>query len=257
MKTNPGLQTESANAKQNVLRKRLFISGAALALLIVAVLIVLPRLNFKPAVALRNVQASTPTNPAPMDAAPTLGPNTAPVTIIEYGDFGCPSCWLWYKSGVLIQLRAKYEDQVRFVWRDYPVITLRSSDAAEAGQCANEQGKFWEFHDAIYDHLGVIGASDLQAYAAGIGLNMSQFNDCVSSHRYRDRVNAEQTEAFTHGYHGAPFFLVNNQLILGAQPLSVFASFIDPLLLPRNSVCAFLEKIPLQQLPFLNKKPKG
>ena len=68
MKTNPGLQTEPANAKQNVLRKRLFISGAALALLIVAVLIVLPRLNFKPAVALRDVRASISTNPAPMDA---------------------------------------------------------------------------------------------------------------------------------------------------------------------------------------------
>ena len=253
MKTNPGLQTEPANTKRNVFQKRLFISGGALVLLIVAVLIVLPRLNFKPAVASRNVQA----NPAPMDAAPALGPKTAPVTIIEYGDFGCPSCWLWYATGVLDQLHAKYGDQIRFVWRDYPVITLLSPDAAEAGQCANEQGKFWEFHDAVYEHQGAIEASDLQSYAAAIGLNMSQFNDCVSSHRYRDRVNAEQTEAFTHGYHGAPFFLVNNQLILGAQPLSVFASFIDPLLLPRNSVCAFLEKIPLQQLPFLNKKPKG
>jgi len=119
MKTNPGLQTEPANAKRNVPPKRLFIGGAALALLIVAVLIILPRLNFKPVVS-RNVQA----NPAPMDAAPALGPKTAPVTIIEYADFGCPSCWYWYKSGVLNQLRAKYGDQIRFVWRDYPVITL-------------------------------------------------------------------------------------------------------------------------------------
>ena len=189
-----------------MLQKRLFISGAALVLLIVVVLIVLPRLNFKPAVASRNVQASAPTNPAPMDAAPALGPKTAPVTIIEYADFGCPSCWYWYKSGVLNQLRAKYGDQIRFVWRDYPVITLLSPDAAEAGQCANEQGKFWEFHDAVYERQGNIGASDLQSYAAAIGLNISQFNECVSSHRYRDRVNAEQTEAFTHGYNGAPFF---------------------------------------------------
>ncbi len=89
-----------------------------------------------------------------MDAAPALGPKTAPVTIVEYGDFGCPSCWLWYATGVLDQLRAKYGDQIRFVWRDYAVITLLSPDAAEAGQCANEQGKFWEFHDAVYDHQG-------------------------------------------------------------------------------------------------------
>ena len=234
MKTNPGKQTELANAKRNVLRKRLFISGAALALLIVAVLIVLPHLNFKPAVALRNVQASTSTNPAPMDAAPALGPKNAPVTIVEYADFGCPSCWFWYKSGILNQLRAKYGDQIRFVWRDYPVITLLSPDAAEAGQCANEQGKFWEFHDAVYAHQGAIGASDLQASAAAIGLNISQFNECVSSHRYRDRVIAEQTEAFTHGYNGAPFFLVNNQLLLGGQSLSIFSSIIDPILAARK-----------------------
>ena len=230
MKTNPGLQTEPANAKRNVLQKRLFISGVALMLLIVVVLIVLPRLNFKPAVASRNVQASTPTNPAPMDASPVLGPKTAPVTIIEYADFGCPSCWYWYKTGVLNQLRAKYGDQIRFVWRDYAVITLLSPDAAEAGQCANDQGKFWEFHDTVYEHQGIIGASNLQVYAAAIGLNMLQFEQCVGSHRYQDRVNAEWEEAFTHGYNGAPFFLVNNQLVLGPQPLSVFASIIDPLL---------------------------
>jgi protein-disulfide isomerase len=165
-----------------------------------------------------------------MDAAPALGPRTAPVTIIEYGDFGCPSCWYWYKLGVLNQLRLRYGEQIRFVWRDYPVITLLSPKAAEAGQCANDQGKFWEFHDAVYEHEGAIQASDLQAYAAAIGLNMSQFNECVGSGRYKDRVNAEQYEAFDHGYNGAPFFLVNNQLLRGAQPLSVFSSIIDPML---------------------------
>ena len=82
-----------------------------------------------------------------MEAAPALGPATAPVTIVEYADFGCPACWEWYKLGILNQLRAKYGDQIRFVWRDFPVITLLSPKAAEAGQCAHEQGKFWEFHD--------------------------------------------------------------------------------------------------------------
>ena len=134
------------------------------------------------------------------------------------------------KTGVLNQLRAKYGDQIRFVWRDYPVITLLSPEAAEAGQCANDQGKFWEFHDAVYENQGNIGASDLQSYATAIGLNLSQFDQCVSSHRYKDRVNAEQTEAFTYGYNGAPFFLVNNQLLQGGQSLSFFASVIDPLL---------------------------
>jgi protein-disulfide isomerase len=143
----------------------------------------------------------------------------------------CPSCWFWYRLGVLNQLRLKYGDQIRFVWRDYPVITLLSPQAAEAGQCANDQGKFWEFHDAVYQHEGAIEASDLEMYAKSVGLDMSQFDKCVSSRRYKDRVNAEQTEAFQHGYNGAPFFLVNNQVLVnGAQPLSVFVTIIDPIL---------------------------
>ncbi len=221
MKTTPESKAESANIK------RLLIGIAVLLLLIVVALIVWWRVDFN--LAGRNSQASE--NPAPTDSAPALGPKNAPVTIVEYGDFGCPSCWYWYKLGVLDQLRAKYGDQIRFVWRDYPVITLLSPQAAEAGQCANDQDKFWEFHDIVYQHQGAIESSDLDNYAKVIGLNMSQFDQCVSSHRYRDRVNAEQTEAFTYGYNGAPFFVVNNQtLIHGSQPLSVFSSIIDPIL---------------------------
>jgi protein-disulfide isomerase len=165
-----------------------------------------------------------------MDAAPALGAKNAPVTIIEYADFGCPSCWYWYRDGVLDQLRQKYGDQIRFIWRDYPVITLLSPKAAEAGQCANEQGRFWEFHDAVYGNNGAIEAANLKAYAAAIGLNMGQFNECVTSRRYKDRVIAEQDEAFNHGYNGAPFFLINDHVLIGPQPLPVFSDVIDPLL---------------------------
>ena len=230
LKTDPQSQTGLVSERRNALRKWLFLSVAGFGLLIVIGLIVFPHLNFYQALASRNSQTATPTDPAPMDAAPALGPKTAPVTIIEYADFGCPSCWYWYKQGILNQLRARYGDQIRFVWRDYPVITIRSPKAAEAGQCANEQGKFWEFHDTVYDHEGVIEASDLKSYATAIGLNMSQFNECVTSRRYRDRVNAEQHEAFNHGFNGAPFFLVNNQLVIGPQSLAFFADIIDSLL---------------------------
>jgi len=174
--------------------------------------------------------APTPTNPAPMEAAPTLGPEAAPVTIVEYSDFGCPSCWSWYKTGVLEQLRAKYGDQIRFVWRDFPVITLLSPKAAEAGQCAQEQGKFWEFHDIVFESSGAIDADDLKSFAAKAGLNMDQFNDCVTSRRYRDRVNAQQGEGFDRGLRGAPEFFVNGQHIIGPQAASVFEKIIDPIL---------------------------
>ena len=212
-------------------RQRLFISAAIFVLLIGLGAAVVWRFDFSSIAALWKGKASTPANPAPMEAAPALGPKNAPVTIIEYGDFGCPSCWFWYKLGVLNQLRLKYKDQIRFVWRDYPVITLLSPQAAEAGQCANDQGKFWEFHDAVYQNEGAIEASNLETYAKSVGLDMRQFNECTSSHRYRDRVNAEQTEAFLHGYNGAPFFIINNQVLVnGGQPLSVFSQVIDPIL---------------------------
>ena len=232
IQTSPGLQTEPPKRKPHAIPKWLFLSLTALGLLIAGALIVLLYLVINPAS--RKSRSSPPTNPAPMDAAPALGPKSAPVTIIEYADFGCPSCWYWYKTGVLNQLRLKYGDQIRFVWRDYPVITLLSPGAAEAGQCANEQGKFWEYHDAVYGNNGAIKAGDLKAYAAAIGLNMSLFDECVTSHRYRERVNAEQTEAFTHGYNGAPFFLINNHVLIGAQPLTVFSEVIDPLLAARK-----------------------
>jgi protein-disulfide isomerase len=198
-------------------------------LLVISGIIVVSRLNIESGAAPSN-QTLTPTDPAPLDAAPALGPKTALVTIIEYGDFGCPSCWYWYKQGVLNELRTKYGDQIRFVWRDFPVITLRSPDAAEAGQCAHEQGKFWEFHDLIYEHNGAIEASDLKADAAEIGLDMAKFDDCITSLRFRARVNAEQQEGFDLGLRGTPAFLINNQPLIGPQNLSVFSSLIDPIL---------------------------
>ena len=160
--------------------------------------------------------------PHPWRLHPRSVRQTAPVTIVEYADFGCPACWQWYKLDVLKQLRAKYGDQIRFVWRDFPVITLLSPKAAEAGQCAQEQGKFWEFHDSVYQHDGAIEASDLQAYASEVGLNMAQFNYCVTSRRYRDRVNAQQHEGFEHGLNGAPVFFVNGQPVIGPQRAAVF-----------------------------------
>ena len=203
-------------------------------LFIVGALIVLPRLNSGPVAAPTKAAVAVSTEPAPMEAAPALGPATAPVTIIEYADLGCPACWAWYKADVLKQLRAKYGDQIRFVWRDFPVITLLSPKAAEAAQCAHEQGKFWEFHDLVYEQNGAIEESDLQTYAAKIGLDMKQFNECVTSRRYRDRVNAEQHEGFERGLKGAPEFFVNGQHVFGPQGASVFEKIIDPILAARK-----------------------
>lgn len=222
-------RAESSNPKSKLTRKWTLWIALATGFLILIAVIVLPRLglNLK---AEAGLQKTTPTEAAPLELSPALGLQNAPVTIIEYGDFGCSTCWYWYKQGVLDQLRAKYGDKIRFVWRDFPVITLLSPKAAEAGQCAHEQGKFWEFHDVVYGHQGAIEASDLQADAAAIGLDLTKFNDCVSSRRYQERVNAEQHEAFGHGFVGTPAFLINGQPLIGPGSLSDFGNIIDKLL---------------------------
>jgi protein-disulfide isomerase len=201
--------------------------GIFIALILVGALIVLLQPAPRPVAA---PTAATAANPAPMEAAPSLGPDDAPVTIVEYADFGCPACWQWHESGILQQLRAKYGDQIRFVWRDFPVITLLSPKAAEAGQCAHEQSKFWEFHDLIYQRDGAIEASNLQSYAQEVGLNMDQFTECVASRRYRDRVNAQQHEGFERGLNGAPAFFVNDQRVIGPQSAAMFEQVIDSIL---------------------------
>ena len=101
------------------------------------------------------------------------------MTIIEYGDFGCPTCRGWEQAGVLKQIVATYGDQVHFVWRDYPIITAQSPQAAEAGQCAFDQDKFWQYHDLLYAKAPALSISDLKSYAAQIGLNTAQFNQCL------------------------------------------------------------------------------
>lgn len=212
-----------------MISKRIFI-GTMIALLLISGLTVWLILQKRSMATPAVTQAATPTDVAPLEASPALGPQTAPVTIIEYADFGCPTCWYWHKKDVLNQLRAKYGDQIRFVWRDFPVITLRSPKAAEAAQCAHEQGKFWEFHDAIYEHEGAIEANDLKAYAAEVGLDTRLFDECVTSRRYQERVNAEQHESFERGITGTPTFFVNGTAIVGPQNLAVFEAVIDPLL---------------------------
>jgi protein-disulfide isomerase len=216
--------------KQNNSRKRWLLAAVLLVVVVAGIIIIILRPTTQPAKVAGAGPAAAPTDPAPLDAAPSIGPEGAPVTIIEYADFGCPSCQYWYQTGVLDQLLLKYGDQMRFIWRDYPVITLDSPRAAQAGQCAHEQGKFWEFHHAIYEHNGQIGAGDLETYAKDIGLNMSQFDECLSSRRYLARVNAERSEAFEHGYNGAPFFLINDRVVIGPQSLKVFEGMIDPML---------------------------
>lgn len=162
---------------------------------------------------------------------PTLGPDSAKVTITEYGDYGCPSCRTWHNAGILKQIIATYGDQVQFVWKDFPVITSQSPKAAEAGQCAFDQGKFWEYHDLLYANAPALSVSELKTYAVQIGLDAGKFNQCLDSGQNRAKVAQNLNEAQReYAFPGTPSFLVNGKKLVGPPSFDVLKSTIDSIL---------------------------
>ena len=162
---------------------------------------------------------------------PTLGSNFAEVVIVEYGDFGCSACRAWHNAGIMEQIREEYGDQVQFVWKDFPVITAQSPKAAEAGQCAFDQGRFWEFHDHIYENVYSLGVDDLKGYAAQIGLDAGRFNTCLDSGQNRAKVEQSLNEALReYGFPGTPSFLVNGKKLVGPPTFETLKTMIDEIL---------------------------
>lgn len=165
-----------------------------------------------------------------LEADPALGASDAPVTIIEYGDFGCSACRVWHQAGVRDQVTAEYGDRVQFVWRDFPVITAQSPKAAEAGQCAFDQGMFWEYHDYVYEQGSSLGISDLKEYAKQIGLESKQFNNCLDSGQNKAKVDESLNQAYRLGLPGTPAFVVNGQRLAGPPTYATLKGIIDEML---------------------------
>jgi len=161
---------------------------------------------------------------------PALGPATAPVAIVEYGDFGCPSCRAWHRAGILKQIRAQYGDQVRFVWRDFPMITPQSPQAAEAAQCAYDQGRFWEYHDYLYERAQSLSIDALKAAAAELQLDTAKFNQCLDSGRHETTVERDLDDALAHRFRGNPSFLINDQPLIGPPSFELLQHTIDAIL---------------------------
>lgn len=165
---------------------------------------------------------------------PFIGSINAPVTIVEYGDFGCPSCRAWHNAGIIEQVQAAYSDQVRFVWRDFPVITAQSPKAAEAAQCAYDQGYFWEYHDLLFERASSLRVGDLKSYAVELGLDTTTFNLCLDSGQHRATVDKDLQDAYQRRFRGTPSFLVNDQPLVGPPNFQVLQNLIEPILLKDN-----------------------
>jgi protein-disulfide isomerase len=162
---------------------------------------------------------------------PQIGPKDAPITIVEFGDYGCTSCQIWAAAGMRQQLFDKYGNKLRFVWADFPVVTLESAKAAEAGRCAYDQNKFWEYQDYVYNHYEGISIMDLKIYAGRVGLDQAVFDQCLNSGVKWAEVNLDRQDALIRSLPGTPTFLINDKVVIvGMAPLDKFAAVIDPIL---------------------------
>jgi protein-disulfide isomerase len=168
-----------------------------------------------------------------------LGNPDAPVQMVEFSDFQCPYCRKFYNE-TFAQLKENYidKDLVYFVYRDFPLsIHSDAQKAAEATECADDQGEFWEMHDLIFEGQNKLGSGtvdipleSLKSYAKELLLDTDAFNECIDSGKYADEVAADIQDAIRYGVSATPTFFINGLKIVGAQSYSTISSTIDSLL---------------------------
>jgi protein-disulfide isomerase len=155
------------------------------------------------------------------------GRDDALVTIVEFSDFQCPFCA--QAMPTLRRLRETYGDQVRLVWKDFPLTTThpQAFRAAEAGNCAREQGKFWEYHDRLFAQQHALLPDQLKAHAVAAGLDANRFDACLDSGKYRQRVQDHLDLGAELGVASTPSVFINGRPVIGAQPYEAFAAVVD------------------------------
>ena len=180
-------------------------------------------------------QAAAPGAKVKVDVGhlPVLGNKDAKITVIEFADFQCPFCKRLF-SDVEPGLKKDYIDtgKVKFYYRHYAFLGQESTWSAEAAECANEQGKFWEYHDYLFnnqgsENSGAFSKANLEKFAQTLGLDSTQFNSCLESDKYAKNVQDDLSAGQKAGVNGTPATFVNGLLISGAQPYSAFKSQID------------------------------
>lgn len=159
--------------------------------------------------------------------APVRGASGAPVTIVEFSDFHCPFCRKVVP--VLDQVRAKYGDKIKIVYRDFPLDNLhpQARAASAAARCASEQGRFWEFHDKLLQNDADASPATLDRFAKEVGMDGSAFEACRTSGTYKTSIQASIQEGTTLGITGTPTFFINGRILVGAQSFDAFAKIID------------------------------
>ena len=164
------------------------------------------------------------------DNDPVLGDPDAPVTIVSFEDYQCPSCGKSFAE-TFPRLKSDYIDtgKIKYVYRDFPLTNIHPEalSAAEASECADDQGKFWEYHDLLFINQGNLGTQFYASIATTLGLNFEQFAKCMASGKNREEVQNDFTYGVSVGVSGTPTFFINGIKLVGAQPYETFQQIID------------------------------
>ncbi len=165
--------------------------------------------------------------PVSADRGFVRGTAAAPVTIVEFSDFQCPFCKR--ATETVKQVLDRYPGKVKWVFRDFPIERLHpdAPRAHEAARCAGAQGKFWEYHDVLFERSPRQARADLEQYAADLKLDAPVFARCLDSRAYQQAVSADMDEGTRLGVDGTPTFFVNGRRLVGAQSLAVFERVVD------------------------------
>jgi protein-disulfide isomerase len=190
-------------------------------------------------------QAQAPSEPPVQNIevgnAPARGPKNAPVTIVAYSDFECPFCGRVVPT--LKQLEEEYKGKVRVAFKHQPLpFHANAKPAAMAAMAANEQGKFWEYHDKLFANQRALDRASLERYAQELGLNVGQFKAGLDSGQFRAKVSADMAEATRVGVNGTPSFFINGRSLVGAQPVDAFKRVIDEELKKKGGAVAADQK---------------
>ena len=176
------------------------------------------------------------------NGSPALGSDSAPVTIVEFGDYQCEACYYWFHNTRASLIDNYIETgKAKLIFVDLPFLGRDSPTAAEATYCAEDQGKYWEYHTILYTFQdgppdsGWADRDRLNSFAFSLEMNIDEFNECMDSSKYKKRIKANYDEAVRNGAQSTPTFIIISQdgtieKFAGAQPYSVFAATIESML---------------------------
>ncbi|PIT93084.1 MAG: hypothetical protein COU06_01620 [Candidatus Harrisonbacteria bacterium CG10_big_fil_rev_8_21_14_0_10_38_8] len=159
-----------------------------------------------------------------------LGSEDAPVSLVIFGDYQCPYCKLQYdQTEKKIIENYVNTGKVKMFYRDLPLRNIhpQAQLAAQATQCAGNQGKFWEYHDYLFDNQEAIPELDFTVTAVTLGLSENEFQKCLESNETKLEVDTDAQHAFNYGLDATPMSLVNGTLVEGSQPYEVFVQVIE------------------------------